>query len=77
LKGNKIQSQTKQATRNALIGALMVLAAAITVSSKAIMVKLAYAYATPYPVDASTLIALRMVISLPFFIALAVWGGEH
>lgn len=52
----------------------MVLAAAITVSSKAIMVKLAYAYATPFPVDASTLIALRMAFSAPFFIAMAVWA---
>ncbi|MGZ8261511.1 MAG: DMT family transporter [Methylotenera sp.] len=64
-----MQSQTQQATRNALIGSLMVLAAAVTVSSKAIMVKLAYAY----PVDASTLIALRMAFSAPFFIALALW----
>lgn len=64
-----MQSQTQQASKNALIGALMVLAAAVTVSSKAIMVKLAYAY----PVDASTLIALRMAFSAPFFIALALW----
>lgn len=48
----------------------MVLAAAVTVSSKAIMVKLAYVYA----VDASTLIALRMAFSAPFFIALALWA---
>lgn len=69
-----MQSQTKLAARHALIGALIVLAAAITVSSKAIMVKLAYAYAVPFPVDASTLIALRMAFSAPFFIALAVWA---
>lgn len=69
-----MQTQKQQAARNALIGALMVLAAAITVSSKAIMVKLAYAYATPFPVDASTLIALRMAFSAPLFIALAFWA---
>ena len=69
-----MQSHTKQASRDALIGALMVLAAAVTVSSKAIMVKLAYAYAEPFPVDASTLIALRMAFSAPFFIALAIWA---
>ncbi len=68
-----MQSQTQLASRNALIGALMVLAAAVTVSSKAIMVKLAYAYAEPFPVDASTLIALRMAFSAPFFIGLALW----
>lgn len=66
-----MQSQTQQASKNALIGAFMVLAAAVTVSSKAIMVKLAYVY----PVDASTLIALRMAFSAPFFIALAFWAN--
>ncbi len=49
----------------------MVLAAAVTVSSKAIIVKLAYVY----PVDATTLIALRMAFAAPFFIALAVWAS--
>jgi drug/metabolite transporter (DMT)-like permease len=65
-----MHSQTQQASKNTLIGILMVLAAAVTVSSKAIMVKLAYVYA----VDASTLIALRMAFSSPFFIALALWA---
>lgn len=59
-----------EAPNNALIGSLMVLAAAVTVSSKAIMVKLAYAY----HVDAATLIALRMAFSAPFFVALALWA---
>ncbi len=67
-----MHSQSLQhSSNNALIGSLMVLAAAITVSSKAIMVKLAYAY----PVDAATLIALRMCFSAPFFIALAIWAN--
>jgi drug/metabolite transporter (DMT)-like permease len=66
-----MQSQTQPAPNNALIGSLMVLAAAVTVSSKAIIVKLAYVY----PVDAATLIALRMMFSAPFFIALAVWAA--
>lgn len=51
------------------IGSVMVLVSAIAFSSKAIIVKLAYAY----PVDAATLIALRMVFSIPFFIGLAIW----
>ena len=63
-----MQSQTQHDSRNALVGALMVLAAAVTVSSKAIIVKMAYAY----PLDASTLIALRMAFSAPFFIAMAL-----
>ncbi len=51
------------------IGSLMVLVSAIAFSSKAIIVKLAYAY----PVDAATLIALRMLFSIPFFVGLAIW----
>ena len=50
-------------------GSIMVLVSAIAFSSKAIIVKLAYAY----PVDAATLIALRMMFSIPFFIGLVVW----
>src|SRR5450830_223249 len=53
-----------------LIGTIMVLVAAVALSSKAIIVKLAYVY----PVDATTLIALRLAFSAPFFIALAVWA---
>jgi drug/metabolite transporter (DMT)-like permease len=52
-----------------LIGAAMVLLSAIAFSSKAIIVKLAYVY----PVNAATLIALRMAFSIPFFVGLAVW----
>lgn len=51
-------------------GSVMVLVSAIAFSSKAIIVKLAYAY----HVDAATLIALRMAFSVPFFIGLAIWG---
>jgi hypothetical protein len=46
-------------SRHLLIGTFMVLVSSIAFSSKAIMVKLGYAY----PVDPSTLIALRMVFS--------------
>lgn len=49
---------------------MLVLVAAVTVSSKAIMVKLAYAYS----VDAESLIALRMLFAMPFFVALAIWA---
>ncbi len=65
---------TQHHARHALIGALMVMAAAITVSSKAIIVKLAYAV---YPVDAATLIALRMSFAMPFFLALWWWGSAN
>jgi len=56
--------------RHLFIGTLMVLVAAVALSSKAIIVKLAYVYS----VDATTLIALRLAFSAPFFIALAIWA---
>jgi hypothetical protein len=42
-------------------------------SFKAILIKLAYA---AYPVDAVTLLALRMLYSAPFFVAMAWWAGR-
>lgn len=60
--------QTQQ-QKNLMTGAMMVLVSAVAFSSKAIIVKLAYAY----PVDAATLIALRMLFSIPFFIGLVFW----
>lgn len=53
--------------RHALTGILLAIAAAIFFSIKAIFVKLAYRYS----VDAVTLLALRMIFSLPFFIVVA------
>lgn len=51
------------------LGILLAALAAIGFSGKAILVKLAYADA----VDPVTLLALRMLFSLPFFLAAAVW----
>lgn len=45
---------------------------AVGFSGKAILIKLAYAY----PVDAVTLLALRMLFSIPFFALLAAWSGR-
>ncbi|MDD3651338.1 DMT family transporter, partial [Immundisolibacter sp.] len=53
-------------------GTLFALLAAVGFSFKAILVKLAYAW---HPVDAITLLALRMLFALPFFAALAWYGG--
>ncbi len=55
---------------NALLGALAVLIAAVSFSGKAVLVKLAYRHG----IDATTLLTLRMLMALPFFIALAAWG---
>jgi drug/metabolite transporter (DMT)-like permease len=41
-------------------------------SAKAVIVKLAYAY----PVDAATLLALRMLFSAPFFLIMALWSAR-
>lgn len=59
--------------RQALIGASLALFAAIGFSGKAILVKLAYQDG----VDAVTLLALRMVLSVPLFLAAAVWSGRR
>ncbi len=53
--------------RHALAGFLLALAAAVFFSIKAIFVKLSYRYG----VDAVTLLALRMISSLPFFVVIA------
>ncbi len=42
-------------------------------SFKAILIKLAYAW---HPIDPVTLLALRMLYSAPFFVAMAWWGGS-
>lgn len=50
------------------VGALMVLVAAFCFACKGILIKLAF---ENYPVDAIGLLALRMLFSLPFYIAIA------
>ena len=55
-----------------LAGALMVVAAAIAFSGKAIIIKLAYRHG----VDAVTLLALRMLLSAPLFAILAWWAAR-
>jgi drug/metabolite transporter (DMT)-like permease len=64
--------------RPALSGSLMVLLAAVGFSAKAVLVKLAYAYSPK--LDAITLMNLRMLLSLPFFLTVALWtyrkGGQ-
>jgi drug/metabolite transporter (DMT)-like permease len=61
---------TVPVNRDAILGVSFAILAAIGYSAKAIFIKLAYVY----PVDAITLLALRMVLSVPFFIGIAVWS---
>lgn len=59
--------------RDALLGVIFALLAAVGFSAKAILVKLAYLDG----VDAVTLLALRMVFSVPFFIGVAIWAKSR
>jgi hypothetical protein len=57
--------------RNAYIGVACVLIGSIGFSGKTVIIKLAY----QYDVDVMTLLALRMLFALPFFLAMAWWAG--
>ncbi len=63
--------RVQTASRQYLLGSLMVLLGALGFSTKAVLVKLAYSYSAL--LDASMLMALRMLFSLPFFLAVALW----
>ena len=52
-----------------LVGAVMVFIGAILFSAKAVLIKLAYRY----PVDAISLLTLRMLMALPFYLAVNVY----
>ena len=60
--------------RQAIFGYLFVLLGALGFSAKAVLVKLAYGYS--HHLDAITLMVLRMAISLPFFLAIALWSAN-
>lgn len=57
--------------RGRSIGIACALIGAIGFSGKTVIVKLAYRYG----VDTMTLLALRMLFALPFFLAMAWWAG--
>jgi drug/metabolite transporter (DMT)-like permease len=59
--------------RHAWIGPAFAIVGVLGFSFKAILVKLAYA---AYPVDAITLLTLRMLYSAPFFVAMAYASGR-
>ena len=60
------------ASKNIATGVLLALAGSIAFSGKAIIVKLGYRYG----VDAVTLLMLRMLLALPFFLALSWWASR-
>ncbi len=57
--------------KSATIGVACAMLGAIAFSGKTIIVKLAYQHG----VDVLTLLALRMLFALPFFLAMAWWAG--
>jgi drug/metabolite transporter (DMT)-like permease len=64
----------EQHSQRIVIGCVFVLLAAFGFSAKSILVKLAYGYSPQ--LDAITLMLLRMAISLPFFLFVAVWSNR-
>ncbi|HVE89011.1 MAG TPA: DMT family transporter [Burkholderiaceae bacterium] len=53
-------------------GLALAIGGSVLFSAKAVVIKLAYRYG----VDATTLIALRMAFSLPFFVAALIWSSR-
>lgn len=66
-----MKNNPSESNRAYLIASLLVLIAAICFSSKAVMVKLAYRY----EIDSISLLALRMLFSLPFYLVIACWSN--
>ena len=56
-------------SHNHTLGVICVLCSAVLFSAKSVLIKLAY----QFPVNAETLLALRMLFSLPFFWACCGW----
>ena len=65
-------SAAAPATASGWVGPACAVAGAVAFSGKAIIVKLAYRHG----VDPVTLIMLRMLVALPFFIGMAAFGGR-
>ncbi|MGV8899059.1 MAG: DMT family transporter [Burkholderiaceae bacterium] len=59
------------ARKEFLIGLAIAVTGAVLFSGKAIVAKLIYLY----PVDAMTLLAFRMLFSMPVFVGVAIWQG--
>ena len=54
-------------------GIAFALAGTVSFAFRPILIKLAYGAAGAHPVSATTLLFLRMMLSLPFFLAMAWW----
>ncbi len=65
---------TTRPSTQVLLGSALIVLGAIGFSAKSILIKLAYADSAQ--VDAITLMTLRMLFALPFFLAVALWRGK-
>jgi drug/metabolite transporter (DMT)-like permease len=65
--------QLSKSSSQHVLGFVLVLAGALLFSVKAILVKLAYRY----PVDSVSLLALRMLFSLPFYLLVGTWVARN
>lgn len=57
-----------------MTGPLLAIIAAICFAGKAVLIRMAYAEA---PIDATTLVALRMVLSFPLCLLMLWWNGRN
>ncbi len=67
-----VENKAYNATKSVAFGVALTIIGAIAFSGKAIIVKLAYRHG----VDAITLIMLRMIFALPFFLIMS-WWTQH
>lgn len=65
-----MKNNTPSFLQSYLFASILVLIAAIFLSSKAVMVKLAYRY----EIDSISLLTLRMLFALPFYLVIAYWA---
>ena len=77
-----LSARTARASRHAITlgGVLLAAVGAILFSSKSIFIKLAYAVPGldgTAPVDAVTLLTLRMLFSMPFFVIIGIWASRR
>jgi drug/metabolite transporter (DMT)-like permease len=69
-----LRDQARTDQRNVVIGCALVLLGALGFSAKAILIKLAYAASAP--LDAISLLALRMLFAMPLFVLVALWHNK-
>jgi drug/metabolite transporter (DMT)-like permease len=62
---------TKSTNTKYIVGALLIFIGAVMFAGKAVIVKWLYIH---HPIDTVSLLALRMLFSLPFYIVILVWN---